>query len=485
MDTATPVVIEGRLGRKKKRGDQLVIAIREKATRSRPHQSDGDGDGNDEIELPSKYVSVSRRDGDGNNNPDLDFLCLEAVIRVECRPVACGAEGHEVLEAEDVRLVRCAPEPNAVVHVLGGVLTRRYSPSTLGPLVPDEDEARRVLSMLPGRRGRRAAVARIVRSLAGTDDAGAGDRTARRRPPHAKRADVEILRVTREEGLRGDGGWRWMEPKRDEAGPAEREGDVKCDGDDGGEASLDGHGDERCVLPLNLPGENSEREEYIRAKKLPQVRWMAGRVRRLPFRPRHIVDVGGGRGDLATGLALDFDECFVTVVDANLSSLRAGEEYASRMGCSDRMRFVHADMADFWREQHEEEDFGGGQLSPQPHWPPVDLVVALHACGDLSDLALAYAGGSSARAFVICPCCYTKRYIHSFDPSWRCRARDPNVLGRVAEVDERPDMSRCAMTAINSMRLCDMAAEGFDVNLEEYGLVNSRRNIVLVGVQQT
>ena len=52
---------------------------------------------------------------------------------------------------------------------------------------------------------------------------------------------------------------------------------------------------------------------------------------------RHIIDVGGGRGDLAVALAVHFSRhaaatttTMVTVVDKNATSLAAGKAYAER-----------------------------------------------------------------------------------------------------------------------------------------------------------
>ena len=36
----------------------------------------------------------------------------------------------------------------------------------------------------------------------------------------------------------------------------------------------------------------------------------------------------------------------------------------------------------------------------------VDIVVALHACGGLSDVAIGHALAHRAAAFVVAPCCY-------------------------------------------------------------------------------
>ncbi len=44
----------------------------------------------------------------------------------------------------------------------------------------------------------------------------------------------------------------------------------------------------------------------------------------------------------------------------------------------------------------------------------IEFLVALHACGGLTDLALQYAVKQQC-PFLICPCCYVKTPINLFD----------------------------------------------------------------------
>jgi hypothetical protein len=220
------------------------------------------------------------------------------------------------------------------------------------------------------------------------------------------------------------------------------------------------------LLPLNLPDgadERTDRVDYIIDKKDPQVQWIISRLRELiTDKHRHVVDVGGGRGDLATRIALAFSSLHVTVVDKNESSLQAGRDYANTLGVADRMNFVSGDFADFQNR--------------------VDLVVALHACGDLSDLAVQFAQDQGCD-FVVCPCCYTKRYIENFTPGWCQIIGDESsaTLGRLAETDFRPDISSRARHVVNSLRLHRISLNKYQVSLEEYSNSTSKRNLVLVG----
>lgn len=394
-------------------------------------------------------------------------------------------------------------------------------------------------------RPRRLAIARLVRGL----DKGPGaavDKPARTRRPFIRSRECLLLRELeqlREQQQQAPSDstaplnletskWNWMEPSTLKIGVDSDDCFTSRIGWD-----LSSHHQERDI-PLNLPPEAEDslsfrgkhsRSEYMFTKKMPQVRRMVQRVQYLfatmGTQPRHIVDVGGGRCDLASALALAFPSCFVSVIDKNESSLTAGKAYAERLGCAGRMNFVSRDMAQvvgaMRRPKPAQENLGvrapaapkspaSGPLADflnvtgAQQLPDVDLVVALHACGDLSDLALACANEMEV-PFVICPCCYTKQYISNFTPAWNqyCSIALPsstgdgaegemegeitqeqcrNSLVRLAEIDDDMHISRLARVAINSMRLYGMKQiGGYHVSMEEYDIQSSRRNIVLVG----
>jgi hypothetical protein len=422
--------LTGRLVRKRKRQNRIILVI----------QVQGEDD--DEIHTS---VSIDR-------DNSYEFLFLDAILGVDCSQQQ-EAQQQECLTAEAISLIQCAPDPSSVSLVLEGIQKGEFSLATL-PGVLDKQHATQILAL--GHRERRLAIAKLVRILEGKNS----DKTSRNRLPHTKRCDFELLHDLEGLGRSGHAGWTLMEPVRKDV-PVQQQLEADTD-----------------AVHLNIPGEHvmscrgdTSRAEYIVSKKLPQVRWLIQRVRELPQRPMHIVDVGGGRGDLATGLALAFTDSIITVVDKNLSSLDAGRDHASKLSCGDRVHFCLADFATFVQDPSV---FLSSDL------PPVDLVVGLHTCGDLSDLALTYAKAVGA-AFVVCPCCYAKRYIPNFVPSWNTYCLEAHdALGRLAELNERPTVSRTAMAVINSMRLQSMA--DYKVCLEEYDSTSSLRNLVLVGV---
>jgi SAM-dependent methyltransferase len=105
-------------------------------------------------------------------------------------------------------------------------------------------------------------------------------------------------------------------------------------------------------------------------------------------RPLQVVDVGGGKGHLANFLAHHFgpEVVQVQVVDISPSAVQNGLMRARRH----QLANIQYNVGDATIAQFEQG---------------VDVVVALHACGALSDVALGHAVTSGA-SFAICPCCF-------------------------------------------------------------------------------
>mmetsp|Transcript_46459 Transcript_46459/g.98545 ORF Transcript_46459/g.98545 Transcript_46459/m.98545 type:complete len:815 (+) Transcript_46459:84-2528(+) len=132
---------------------------------------------------------------------------------------------------------------------------------------------------------------------------------------------------------------------------------------------------------------------WQRAKK-PQLEFMVGTIstvlRSHPEygrRKLNIVDIGGGKGLLSNLLAETFgDEIVeVRVVDISRSATKNGMMRALKRGLKNiQYNAQDATMLDM---------------------TGVDIVVALHACGALTDVALGHAVCQGA-GFVICPCCF-------------------------------------------------------------------------------
>ena len=165
----------------------------------------------------------------------------------------------------------------------------------------------------------------------------------------------------------------------------------------------------------------------------------------------------------------------VVVVDCNGSSVEAGRDYARRRGVADRIEFLTMTFGDYL-----------ALYSAAGNAKSVDFVMALHACGDLSDQALYFAEENKLR-FAVCPCCYCKRYLRPFSPPWRglCEEDEAEALARLVELDDHRDVSVRAMTVVNSMRRGAFRqgdrGGGDGVRLEVFDGRISRRNFVLVG----
>jgi hypothetical protein len=198
----------------------------------------------------------------------------------------------------------------------------------------------------------------------------------------------------------------------------------------------------------------------------------------------HVLDIGGGRGDLAVHIAQSFPHVHVTVVDANVRSLLQGQRFAESFGpgVAERIRFVCTRVTeemDFSKEgilasslAPTAED-STGNVNAAQHLSAVDFVVALHACGGLSDLALRCAVQNKCK-FLVCPCCYLKTPFvlpvaprqtnarseedasrdgaFSASDAQQLNAEDRQTLLRLAESDNRT-VSLRASHVINSARM--------------------------------
>lgn len=142
--------------------------------------------------------------------------------------------------------------------------------------------------------------------------------------------------------------------------------------------------------PLRKSREGSR---WQRAKK-PQLMFMIQQIATvLRSHPEYgqrklkVVDIGGGKGLLSNLLAETFgaESVEVQVVDISRSATNNGMMRAKRRGLQN-IQFNALDATKL--------DVTG-----------VDVVVALHACGGLSDVALGHAVCQGA-GFVITPCCF-------------------------------------------------------------------------------
>lgn len=200
-----------------------------------------------------------------------------------------------------------------------------------------------------------------------------------------------------------------------------------------------------------------------------------------------VVDIGGGKGLLSNLLAELFgDTVDVQVVDISQSATNNGMMRAKRRRLQN-IQYTAADATTI--------DVEG-----------VDVVVALHACGALADVALGHAVSHGA-GFVVCPCCYLSNS--------RLRVSMPNAEGhhtkpatveewlmvepiqyeqlkRTAEVQGDIKLASEAMHTVCGLRSLavhrlwqgsrwPIAELGLTIKIKRFPIAFSTRNFCLVG----
>ena len=169
-----------------------------------------------------------------------------------------------------------------------------------------------------------------------------------------------------------------------------------------------------------------------------------------------VADLCGGSGHVALFLAAIYDDARFVVVDNKPGSLALAEDRIRAAGLGDRVAVALADVASYAE--------------------PFDVGVALHACGEATDMALAAVRACSARAFAVVPCCVGKlaqARVHDKFPRSRAAAQagvsrqEFLMLARAADVHTvagiekgggtRPQRRRrLAKTAVEVDRMCAM-----------------------------
>lgn len=398
------------------------------------------------IYIPRDESSIVYNPSDGVN-----FLYLGSCIWVT--GYSFIKDGMHMHHVENCSLVKCA----ANVKVIKDILSLPNCTSYAVMLNFNTEEE--LSTLLKTETSQKAIVMSIMTRLSGVE------KKVTWRPGRIKTKDLDILHRKEAEGNSNGSNstsWELCQPCQ----PLNEQ------------MAVDG------MLSVNLPEGGSDlvsthgkltRKEYLDTKKNNQTQWFVERIRNFHNKdkqPLTFLDVGGGRGDLAVHIAINYPNAFLIVVDCNESSIAAGREYARKCNVQDRIEFVHQNFSDYYAEYSAKD--GSNK---------VDIVVALHACGDLSDMALQFAKQNECD-FVICPCCYPKRYLAPFQPFWHslCNEDEVDSLSRLVELDNesRNDESRRAMLVINSMRRQAFEDKERCVKVEEFSNKWSKRNIVLV-----
>ena len=246
-----------------------------------------------------------------------------------------------------------------------------------------------------------------------------------------------------------------------------------------------------------------------RGKKRPQLEFMARQVKEVVeshpdfnARPLNILDVGGGRGHLSNYLAsvLGNDVANVHVIDIDSQTIKNGVTDAKRKGL-DNVVFGVGDASSSQNVAGLLTTEGDGDY---------DIIVALHACGALSDVALGHAAANNA-GFVITPCCFrSNSFLNVSLPS---HGGKKELLMRPSEFLGMEEESMVALTSAAELQgdiknageaihtLCALRAQAvktywqecctdevqpcyYDVQIKTFPIGFSTRNYCIVGTKR-
>lgn len=242
-----------------------------------------------------------------------------------------------------------------------------------------------------------------------------------------------------------------------------------------------------AMLPMGTSGTKWQQ------KKRPQLAWMGEQIKHVleshseyGKRRLQILDIGGGKGLLANYLGRVLsDKVQIRVVDICAGAVANGAKKAMRLNLP--------------------VDFSLADASETLNLTTVDVVVALHACGHLSDIALAHAVQRRA-GFVIVPCCFmsnpdltipTDKGNKISVPEWLGVPEDDwTSLKLLAEVQGDANLASQAIAALCAIRakaannhlLSNDSSENSEikrhVSIKRFPIEFSTRNTVLVGLCQ-
>lgn len=236
-----------------------------------------------------------------------------------------------------------------------------------------------------------------------------------------------------------------------------------------------------------------EGSRWQRAKR-PQLQWMTNQIIEVvqshPLfgqRPLKILDIGGGRGHLANYLASRLGEevANVHVIDIDSRTVRNGAKEAKQRSLNVQYEVGDATKLFVTAKGDIENNY--------------DVVIALHACGGLTDVALAFATTNKA-ALVVTPCCFhsnlhlnvpeinddgslSQNMVPAFE--WLgVSESDLDTIQLAAELQgDRKTSSRAIhiICALRSAAILRHHSSSFDVKIKTFPISFSTRNHCLVG----
>ena len=159
-------------------------------------------------------------------------------------------------------------------------------------------------------------------------------------------------------------------------------------------------------LPAGLDTKTSQRRGQWAERKRPQLCWMLSRMDELVGgsgnKCINVLDVGGGRGDLAVWIGQRRPNWRTIAIDIHSPSVAAGQAAVAAAGLNSRATVLECDA-----QQLLPATFGadGEKVAAHLGGVCIDIVVGLHCCGGLSETAAAIALAYGA-SFCICTCCF-------------------------------------------------------------------------------
>jgi SAM-dependent methyltransferase len=229
------------------------------------------------------------------------------------------------------------------------------------------------------------------------------------------------------------------------------------------------------LLMTSLPG------TWWQQKKRPQLKYIGRLIQNVVqshpdygTRKIRILDVGGGKGVLAAYLAQILgDAVQLQVIDIAGGAIKNGMMRSKRLGLP--VKYSVGDASQFTDR--------------------MDVVVALHACGTLSDVALSHAANHGA-SFVVCPCCFrsnphlrvpAQREFLSANEWLGVDADYFDAIKSLAEIQGDARLASeathtiCAMRAAAVQRHFEERKESIRVSIEAFPITFSTRNFCIVG----
>jgi hypothetical protein len=194
-----------------------------------------------------------------------------------------------------------------------------------------------------------------------------------------------------------------------------------------------------CRLFIDAAGARLRKEDEQKCRELAGLLERLVRLRK----GAHVVDAAAGKSGVGLVAAELLPLGRVTVLEREPARVAACEIAKTRLERDVRVDVWPCDLAEVSR------------------WPEApDAVVALHACGRASDLALDGAIASRARSAFIAPCCYdqtvlTRARAFAGAPAWLDAADEP-IQRRVL----------CAL--VDTERALRLEAAGFETRVEEF-----------------